>query len=152
MIQDYKTQLQAQLTASLVSQRATLTEHLKAIEDRRREAQSIREALAESVDGELKIIHENEHEYHRLQSEHHKLQSQIEEQRQAYSQSDASSQHSSQGGTCEKLMMFTSPGLDGMNTTPDKVPLYSNVALITESDALSSGSGEGGMLSLPQKL
>ena len=73
MIHDYKAQLQAQLTASLVSQRTTLAENLKAIEDRRREAQSIREALAESVDGELKIIHENEHEYHRLQSEHHKL-------------------------------------------------------------------------------
>jgi hypothetical protein len=50
--------------------------------------------------------------------------------------------------------MFTSPGLEGMNTTPDKVPMYcgaSNVALITESDALSSGSGEGGLLSAPPK-
>jgi hypothetical protein len=50
--------------------------------------------------------------------------------------------------------MFPSSGLDGMNTTPDKIPIYSgsqNVALITESDAMSSGSGEGGMLSAPPK-
>lgn len=85
MIQDYKTKLQSQLTATMVSQKISLTEHLKAIHDRRRETNSIRDALADTVEGELKIIQENEQEYHRLQSEHHKLQQQIEEQRQQYS-------------------------------------------------------------------
>ena len=74
MLQEYKTKQQAQLSESMVSQRTTLTEHFKAIHDRRKEAESIRGALTDSVDGELKIIHDNENEYHRLQSEHYKLQ------------------------------------------------------------------------------
>jgi hypothetical protein len=74
MIQDYKTKLQSQLSESMVSQRTTLTEHIKAINDRRKEAESIRGALTDSVEVELKIIHDNENEYHRLQSEHYKLQ------------------------------------------------------------------------------
>lgn len=75
----------------MVSQRMTLTEHIKAISDRRTEAESIRGALKDSVEVELKVIQDNETEYHRLQSEHYKLQLQIDEQRQAYSQSDSSS-------------------------------------------------------------
>jgi hypothetical protein len=50
----------------MVSQKINLSEHLKAIHDRRRETNSIRDALAENVEGELKIIQENEQEYHRL--------------------------------------------------------------------------------------
>ena len=41
---------------------------------------SIRDSLGDLVDMELKVIHENEGEYHRLQSEHYRLQQQIEEQ------------------------------------------------------------------------
>lgn len=74
MIQEYKKKLQSQLSESMVSQRTTLTEHIKAINDRRKEAESIRGALTDSVEVELKIIHDNENEYHRLQSEHYKLQ------------------------------------------------------------------------------
>jgi hypothetical protein len=58
----------------MVGQRTKLQEHMKAIVDRRREAKLIREALGDQVESELKIIHENEQEYHRLQSEHYKLQ------------------------------------------------------------------------------
>jgi hypothetical protein len=56
-----------------------LNDHLKSIEDRRSEALSIRDSLSDLVDTELKVIHENEKEYHRLQSEHYRLQQQIEE-------------------------------------------------------------------------
>lgn len=74
MIQEYKTKLQSDLTAAMIGQRTTLQEHLKSIEDRRRDAKSIRDALNDQVDTELKIIQDNEQEYHRLQSEHYKLQ------------------------------------------------------------------------------
>jgi hypothetical protein len=50
----------------MVSQKINISEHLKAIHDRRRETNSIRDALEENVEGELKIIQENEQEYHRL--------------------------------------------------------------------------------------
>ena len=74
MIQEYKAKLQSDLTAAMIGQRTTLQEHLKSIEDRRREAKSIRDGLNDQVDTELKIIQDNEQEYHRLQSEHYKLQ------------------------------------------------------------------------------
>jgi hypothetical protein len=44
------------------------------------EALTIRDSLAELVDTELKVIHNNEKEYHRLQSEQYRVQQLIEEQ------------------------------------------------------------------------
>jgi hypothetical protein len=44
------------------------------------EALTIRDSLAELVDTELKVIHDNEKEYHRLQSEQYRVQQLIEEQ------------------------------------------------------------------------
>jgi len=57
-----------------------LNEHQAAINDRKKEALLIRKTLNDDVDSELKIIHDNEQEYHRLQSEQYRLQQIIEEQ------------------------------------------------------------------------
>ncbi len=73
MITEYREKLQAKLTEGLVKERTTLNEHQKAITDLKSQAQSIRDSLNDAVDTELKIINENEVEYHRLQSEQYRL-------------------------------------------------------------------------------
>lgn len=72
----------SKLTSSMVKERQTLNEHYHAICDIKRQTLSIKDTLNEVVDSELKIIHENEQEYHRLQSEHYRLQQLLEEQEQ----------------------------------------------------------------------
>lgn len=74
MIKDYKEKIQERLTMSLVRERNNLNEHLRAISDRKNEASSIFDSLNNAVDQEIKVIHDNEQEYHRLQSEHYRLQ------------------------------------------------------------------------------
>ena len=52
-----------------MKERNILNEHAKALQDLKNQTFSIRENLSDVVDSELKVIHENEQEYHRLQSE-----------------------------------------------------------------------------------
>lgn len=66
MINDYKEKLQGKLTHCMVKERNSLNEHAKAISDLKIQTTQIRDTLNDIVDSELKIIHENEHEYHRL--------------------------------------------------------------------------------------
>lgn len=57
-----------------MKERNILNEHSKAISDLKNQTFSIRENLSDVVDSGLKVIHENEQEYHRLQSEQYRLQ------------------------------------------------------------------------------
>lgn len=66
MIHEYRDTLQLRLTNSMVTERNLLNEHSKAILDRKKEAQGIKDSLLDVVDSELKIINKNEQEYHRL--------------------------------------------------------------------------------------
>ena len=66
MINDYKSKLQSKLTASLVHERNGLTEHLRSLVDLKSQSLQIKKSLTDLVDSELKIIHENESEYHKL--------------------------------------------------------------------------------------
>jgi hypothetical protein len=50
----------------MVIERNLLNEHHKAILDRKKDALTIKSSLTDVVDTELKIINENEQEYHRL--------------------------------------------------------------------------------------
>lgn len=64
----------------MVKERDTLNEHSRAIADLKRHTLSIKDTLSSVVDAELKIIHDNEQEYHRLQSKQYRLQQLQEEQ------------------------------------------------------------------------